>query len=138
MKHDAQQKGTELKNQAELKGTSKCHAFYNEYLKFRVPGAEVKDKAGAAVDAAKDTADRKVDEIKPKVNGAVNDAKETGMSFGLRRKNFSHVCPCLHNQINHFYKYIFHMFLVCSNRDTFYESSRIESKKQMNLTSVFF
>ena len=39
----------------------------------------MRDKAGATADAAKD----KIDEVKPKVNQAVNDAKETGMLFEM-------------------------------------------------------
>ncbi len=88
MKQDAQQKGTELKHQAEQKGKRKYDKCCDLCLVLCISGDEMKQKAGAAVDAAKDkaqdvkdTANKKADEIKPKVNEAVNDAKETGMYF---------------------------------------------------------
>ena len=86
---------------------------------FRVSGAEVRDKANAAADVAKDkinevknTADKKIDEAKPKVNEAVNDAKQTGMSFELRqKKDFSRVRLTKQTiSINTFCSHVLRMF----------------------------
>jgi hypothetical protein len=80
-------------NKSELNGKIKqnkkvksCVINVVIYVSLCVLGAEMKEKAGAAADAAKDkaqevknAADKKADEIKPKVNEAVNDTKKTGM-----------------------------------------------------------
>jgi nicotinamidase-related amidase len=71
-------------------------------VEFCVLGTEMKERAGAAADAAndkvhevKDAANKKADEIKPRINGAMNDAKETGMLV------------CITKQITHLNKYFF-------------------------------
>lgn len=52
----------------------------------------MRDKAGAAAGVAKD----KIDEVKPKVNEAVNDAKETGRLFEPVKK-ISNMCDAVYS-----------------------------------------
>ena len=66
-KHDAQQKGAEVKNQAEQKGKHHVSETMLIDRESRVSGADVQRAAN-----------QKVDEVKPKVDEAVRNTEEAG------------------------------------------------------------
>lgn len=75
MQQDAQLQAAEVKHNVEQTGRRSKQLLSSYHICFCCVGAELKQQAGEAVDAAKDAAQGAANDLKP----VVHDAKEAGM-----------------------------------------------------------